>query len=276
MLKALLIRSLSGLVFLAVMVAGLLVHPTLYALLMVLVTGMITIEYFRITVKKGHIFAQCAVIFGGWMLFTLFHLLMRFHIPAQWFLLMALPLAAVWISLLYQKEEYAYQSAPWLFIPLLYIALPFSLTNLLAFNHAGIFSGKLLLALFILLWVSDVGAYLFGMSFGQQNGHKLFPRLSPKKSWEGFFGGLITALIAGYILYLTHWLPYHWIHGLILALILHVCGVWGDLAESQLKRHFGVKDSGKIMPGHGGLLDRFDGALMAFPVAIAYLKLIPF
>jgi len=258
----------------AVMITGLLLHPTPYVLLMMLVTGIMTMEYFRMTLGKQHAFAQFAVILGGWMLFALFYLSMRYHIPAAWFLLLVLPLSTVWISLLYQKNEQAYQSAPWLFIPLIYIALPFALTNILVFNQMGIFSGKLLLALFILLWVSDVGAYVFGMGFGQKNGHKLFPRLSPKKSWEGFFGGLVTALIAGYILHLVHWLPYHWIHCLVLSLLLHVCGVWGDLAESQLKRYFGQKDSGKIMPGHGGLLDRFDGALLAFPVAIAYLKLL--
>ena len=275
MIKTLLIRSLSGLVFMGFMVAGILVHPMLYALLIMLIISIMTVEYFRITIQKQHVFAQYTMIFTGWMLFLLFYLLMRYHIPAHWFLFLLLPLTTVWVSLLYQKEDQAYQSAPWLFISLIYIALPFALINLLVFDPIGFFSGKLLLALFILLWASDVGAYIFGMSFGQKNGHKLFPRLSPKKSWEGFFGGLIATLIGGYTLHLIHWLPYHWIHCLILALILHVCGVWGDLAESQLKRHFGVKDSGKIMPGHGGLLDRFDGALMAFPAAIAYLKLIP-
>jgi len=267
-------RCLSGLVFMVVMAAGLLVHPTIYALLFMLITGITTLEYFRVTVKKRHIFAQCAVILGGWMLFILFYLLMRFHIPAHWFLLMVLPPTAVWISLLYQKEEYAYQSAPWLFIPLLYIAFPFALTNILVFDGQGLFSGTLLLDLFIMLWASDVGAYIFGMAFGQKRGHKLFPRLSPKKSWEGFFGGLVTAMIAGYFLYLTHLMPYHWAHCLAIPLMLHGCGVWGDLAESQLKRHFEIKDSGKIMPGHGGLLDRFDSALLAFPMAIAYLQII--
>lgn len=125
----------------------------------------------------------------------------------------------------------------------------------------------------IILWSSDVGAYIFGMTFGQKHGHKLFPSISPKKSWEGYWGSLFTSLLAGYLLYRFSLLPTGIAHALVIALIINIFGTLGDLAESQLKRHFGVKDAGKIMPGHGGLLDRFDGAILSFPVAIAYLMI---
>ena len=274
MLKNLFIRSLSGLVFILIMVTGLLFHPTLYALLMVAIMGVMTVEYFCITLRRRHIFAQSVVVATGWLLFLLFWALMRYHLNEQWFLLLVFPITAVWISLLYQKRVDDYDKAPYLFIPILYIALPFALTTLLAFDASGSFSGITLLALFIILWASDVGAYLFGIAFGQKNGHKLFLSLSPKKSWEGFFGGAFTALCTSFILFQVGWLLYPLIHCLVISLLLHIFGVWGDLAESQLKRHYQIKDSGTIMPGHGGLLDRFDSALLAFPVVIAYIKLL--
>ena len=116
-----------------------------------------------------------------------------------------------------------------------------------------------------------VGAYLFGRAFGQKNGHKLFPSVSPKKSWEGYIGSLFVSAVVAFYLAKFDVLPFKMIHSVILALIINVFGTLGDLVESQLKRNFDVKDSGKIMPGHGGLLDRFDGALIAFPMAIAYI-----
>ena len=274
MFKNILIRTLSGLIFIIVMVVGLLFHPIPYALLMMLVMGIMTKEYFRITLNNRQIFAQIVTLAAGWLLFLLFYARMRYHLDGVWFLLLVFPVTTLWVHLLYQKRVKNYAKAPYLFIPVLYIALPFALTTLLAFDDSGNFYGKTLLSLFILLWASDVGAYLFGMTLGQKRGHKLFPSLSPKKSWEGFGGGLVTALTVGFVLHRVDWLPWAFMHCLILSALLHLFGVWGDLAESQLKRHFYVKDSGKMMPGHGGLLDRFDSALLAFPVAIAFIKLL--
>ena len=274
MFRNILIRTLSGLVFVAVMITGLLFYSIPYAILMMLIMGVLTLEYFRITLNNRQIFAQVMILATGWLLFLLFYAVMLYRLNGVWFLTLVFPIITVWISLLYQKRVKNYAKAPYLFIPIIYIAIPLSLTTLLAFDALGNYNGKVLLALFFLLWASDVGAYLFGMSFGQKNGHKLFPSLSPKKSWEGFGGGLITALIAGFMLFKIEWLSFSLIHCLILSALLHIFGVWGDLAESQLKRHFHVKDSGKMMPGHGGLLDRFDSMLFAFPVAIAFIKLL--
>jgi phosphatidate cytidylyltransferase len=241
---------------------------------MMLIIGIMTLEYFRITLGNSHIWSQYITIVCGWLLFFLFYLLMYHHIQGIWFLLLVFPISMIWILLLFQKSDIEYAKAPHLFVPIIYIALPFSLTNLLAFDALGNFDGFRLLSLFIILWCSDVGAYTIGMSFGQKNGHKLFPRISPKKSWEGFVGGLLFALLAGFLIHRIGWLPYPLIHCFAISLLLHLFGVGGDLAESQLKRHFEVKDSGKIMPGHGGLLDRFDSAILAFPVVIAYIKLL--
>lgn len=181
----------------------------------------------------------------------------------------ALPVSLILITLLWKKENYTLY--PYLLSSIVYIALPFTMLNLLAFDYAGRFNGVIVLALFIILWASDVGAYIFGMLFGQKNGHKLFPSISPKKSWEGYIGSLFVSAVVGFYLSKFDLLPFRFAPSIILAVIINVFATLGDLVESQLKRQFDVKDSGKIMPGHGGLLDRFDGALIAFPVAIAYI-----
>ena len=160
----------------------------------------------------------------------------------------------------------------------LYIALPFSMLNVLAFEQApnGItyqYNMQLPLCVFVFLWLNDTGAYCSGSLFGK---HKLFPRISPAKSWEGSVGGailvMIVAAIIGYFsntncqmsqLSITGWVG--------LGFIVVVFGTWGDLVESLFKRTLGIKDSGKILPGHGGMLDRFDSSLMAIPASVIYL-----
>ena len=132
-------------------------------------------------------------------------------------------------------------------------------------------SGIMLLCFFCIIWGSDVGAYIFGMALGQKYGKKLFPSISPKKSWIGFWGGLLTAVIVAVALHYAGVFTFGLVHCIAIAILLNVTGVYGDLIESQWKRHYEVKDSGTIIPGHGGLLDRFDSALMAIPVGIIYL-----
>ena len=123
------------------------------------------------------------------------------------------------------------------------------------------------LSIFIFLWLSDTGAYCVGSLIGK---HRLFERISPKKSWEGSIGGGVVAIGASFILahYFTIMSMWEWAG---LALVVVIFGTWGDLTESLLKRQLHVKDSGTILPGHGGMLDRFDSALMAIPAAVFYL-----
>jgi phosphatidate cytidylyltransferase len=165
-------------------------------------------------------------------------------------------------------KEYAYVLAG-----LLYIGLPVALSPFVVSTGSG-YSGLLMLAFFIIIWSSDVGAYCFGMLFGQKLWPaKMCPEISPKKSWAGFFGGWLTVLLAAYILLKTGMIAFPVVHVLVMASLMHITGVFGDLYESLWKRQFGVKDSGNIMPGHGGLLDRFDSALFAIPTAYVYLVL---
>ena len=157
----------------------------------------------------------------------------------------------------------------------MYIALPFALLNVLAFHSdetasLSQYNAILPLSIFIFNWVNDTGAYCTGMLFGK---HKLFERISPKKSWEGSIGGGIFCIIASFLL--SHFFPFMsngvWIG---LALTVVVFGTWWDLTESLLKRRLGIKDSGNILPGHGGMLDRFDSAILAIPAAVVYLYVV--
>ena len=156
----------------------------------------------------------------------------------------------------------------------LFLGLPFALLNVLAFHNdpASEFSSIsynpiLPLSIFIFLWLNDTGAYCIGSLIGK---HRLFERISPKKSWEGSIGGGVVAIGVSFIL--AHYFPFmsmmEWAG---LALVVVIFGTWGDLTESLLKRQLYVKDSGNILPGHGGMLDRFDSSLMAIPAAVVYL-----
>ena len=156
----------------------------------------------------------------------------------------------------------------------MYIALPFSTINLLAFQTTGgeqQYNALLPLSIFVFLWVNDSGAYCVGSLMGR---HKLFPRVSPGKTWEGSVGGGLLVLVAAAVI---GWLTGGETHSLSvpvwmgLGLVVVVFGTLGDLVESLFKRTLGVKDSGNILPGHGGMLDRFDSSLMAIPAAVIYL-----
>lgn len=191
-------------------------------------------------------------------------------------------LLAIALMIIFIRELYARKKSPILnlavsTLPVIYVALPFSLLSVLAHmtQATGVqgYSFILPLALFIFIWCNDVGAYCFGCTLGK---HRLFERVSPKKSWEGFFGGCFTSALAGFIISRIPVMAGNmsalvWIG---MAITVSVFGTWGDLVESLMKRELGVKDSGNILPGHGGMLDRFDSTLMAVPAVTVYLYLI--
>ena len=176
--------------------------------------------------------------------------------------------AILFIAELYRKKETPFTNIAITCIGLVYAVVPFALLNLI--GGIGLhYDAGLLIGYFILLWTSDSFAYVFGMLLGK---NRLFERISPKKSWEGFLGAIVCSSGSGYLLscYYTQLAPQHWI---AMAIIIVVTGTLGDLTESMLKRSLNVKDSGTILPGHGGLLDRFDGLLLSVPFIWAYLNL---
>jgi len=170
---------------------------------------------------------------------------------------------------LFQKRTLPFNDIAYTFLGILYVVVPFFAFISLGFVQ-GNFNYAIPLGFMILLWTNDTGAYLAGRSFGKR---KLFERISPKKTWEGFVGGVLLAVVVALNLekYFGALLTWQWV---ALAVIIGVFGTLGDLVESMLKRSLHVKDSGSILPGHGGLLDRFDGLLVAAPLVYLFLLLL--
>ena len=264
-------RTISGVLFLVIMVCGLIFNQYVYAALLIAMMVIMMLEFYSLTMEGRFKVSRGFAIFAGVTLFTLMFLSYAIGIPAKFIGLAIIPLIVVMILSLYSKDRAEFKIASNLYTGMIYIAMPLSLSNILVFK-GGEFSGLLMLSFFCIIWGSDVGAYCFGLLFGK-NGKKLFPSISPKKSWAGFWGGLLTAVITAIVLNLTGLLVMPWYHSLILAVLMHVAGVYGDLFESLWKRVYDVKDSGNIIPGHGGFMDRFDSAIFAIPTGALYLML---
>lgn len=264
-------RTLSGLAFGAVMLAALLTDRFVFGAVMLFALIVMMSEFLKMTCGNDYRFSQVLSILAGAVLFALTYLYKGFCLPGRFVALAFIPVFILMVNSLYVKDKTCFSKFSSIYAALVYIAVPWSLINFAAFNAAGEFNGIMLLCFFCIIWGSDVGAYIFGMSLGQKYGKKLFPSISPKKSWIGFWGGLLTAVIVAVALHFAGVFTFGLVHCIAIAILLNVTGVYGDLIESQWKRHYEVKDSGSIIPGHGGLLDRFDSALMAIPVGIIYL-----
>ena len=256
-----------------IMVACLMFNKFLFAGMMIFIMSVMLVEFYEITMGHSYTFSKVLAILAGIFLFGILFAASTYHIPMRFIALAMIPVFIVMINSLYVKDKEEYGKFSNIYTGLLYIAVPIALGNLIAFDKAGNFSGNLLLCFFIIIWCSDVGAFALGITLSKKFPKKLFPSVSPKKTWVGFIGGVVMSVVAAFVLYKTGLLKFPLIHSLILALIMSVAGVYGDLFESQWKRVFGVKDSGNIIPGHGGLLDRFDSTLMAMPFGAIYLAI---
>jgi phosphatidate cytidylyltransferase len=201
-------------------------------------------------------------------------------IPVKSFLVIIPFMILIMIMELYRIQDRHFDSLAHTFFPVLYTAVPFSLFPFSAFSHTGLssllphagitFSPGIIIGFFLLIWANDTGAYLAGVSIGK---HRLMESISPKKTWEGFFGGLLTAVLVSWLL--SAWLGVVGTTGwIVISLIVSVAGTYGDLIESMLKRSGGVKDSGTILPGHGGFLDRFDSTIISFPLVYLFISLL--
>lgn len=279
-MKNLITRSITGVIFVTAIVVCFM-RPEAMILLFALVTGLTVWEYtgivngienvcvnrFLATVAAVYFFLGMAGFCAG-------------IVPSAVFIPYLLTVVYMFIAELYTKAPNPINNWAYTMLSQMYIALPFAMVNVLAFRGVGnrvVYNYLAPLSIFVFLWTNDTGAYLSGSLFGK---HKLFPRVSPGKSWEGSIGGgllvlLVAALVGMYqnsdmhetatelILTVPQWMG--------LGLVVVLFGTWGDLVESLFKRTIGIKDSGNILPGHGGMLDRFDSSLMAFPAAVIYL-----
>jgi phosphatidate cytidylyltransferase len=172
----------------------------------------------------------------------------------------------IFITQLYLKNENPFRNIAFTLLGIFYVAVPFSMLNYIVF-HKGFYDCQILLGFFLILWANDTGAYLVGSRIGK---NKMFERVSPGKTWEGTIGGgvfgILTACFISY--YFTNLALSEW---LVIACLLVTIGTVGDLVQSTYKRSKNIKDSGSILPGHGGILDRFDSLLLATPFVFTYL-----
>jgi len=282
-MKNLITRTITGVIFVAAIVVSFM-DPIAMAALFALVTGLTIWEFTGLVnehVEATTINRTICTAAGVWFFLSVFGYCCEI-VPSAVFFAYLFTIIYLFISELYLKQENPINDWAYTMLSQMYIALPFATINVLAFNATQdgnvMFNSLLPLSVFIFLWVSDTGAYCCGSLFGK---HKLFPRISPGKSWEGSIGGGCFVIIAAIILwYFTKGnenpvLPsasvWAWIG---LGIVVCVFGTWGDLVESLFKRTIGIKDSGNILPGHGGMLDRFDSSLMAFPAAAIYVYLL--
>jgi len=261
---------MSATVYAALVVSAILVHPYYYGIVF-LILSLLTVRELMGLMKMSVVQTVLTMLMAG-VLFVAYYL---YGGLGSWLLLAYNGLLLVSLIIeLFAKAENPIHNWGYILASQAMIALPFAMMNTIIGT-----SKYLLLALFVLIWVNDSGAYIIGSLMGKRKGgnHKMFPRVSPNKSWEGLIGGVVFALLGGWVLYRVGWFDVlHGRHALwfamVFALLISAFGTLGDLMESLLKRTIGVKDSGKLMPGHGGALDRFDSLMLATPVI--YLLLI--
>jgi len=272
-------RSVTGIFIVMFVLGGLWLHPVSFFLVGAVMIAGTQREYY-IMVRGTGVRPQLATgIISGFLLYFTSTIIAIGWLPREGFLVLIPGIAIIMTIELFRNVERPFDSLAHTFFSILYTAVPFSMFPFAAFNHTGlrplvpmegiVFSPGILIGFFLLLWANDTGAYLVGSSLGR---HRLWERISPKKSWEGFFGGLILTMLIARLF--SGWLGVADMKGwMIIALIISVAGTVGDLLESMLKRSLGLKDSGTIMPGHGGFLDRFDSVVVAFPLVYLYLAI---
>lgn len=273
-MKDLFKRTVSGAGFVAIVAAGLLLNKYTFGVLMLLFLVAMMVEFYRMTMGGEYRFSQLLAIVAAAILFLLTFAYKGFDFPGRLVILAVIPLFIVMINSLYVKDKTDFGKFANIYTAILYISVPVTLSNFAVFNHTGEYSGMLLLCFFIIIWASDVGGYIFGVTLGQKFGKKLCPEISPKKSWVGFWGGLLLSISAAVALHYLGMFRFPLHHCIIAAVLMDITGVYGDLIESQWKRYYAVKDSGNVIPGHGGMLDRLDSALLAIPVGVIYLVVV--
>lgn len=275
-MKNLIQRVITGIVFGVVLIGSIICSPFSFGLLFCLISAMATAEFCNLMNRQEGIeINRNLCVLGSTILFLCFFYYGIYPVQTGIFSIYLVVLIYLMIRELYLKKDNPLNNWAYAMLSQIYVGLPFALLNVLAFQDNGAYSAPqyvfiMPLSIFIFIWMNDTFAYFTGMLLGK---HRLFERISPKKSWEGSIGGGVFCIGAAFVL--AHFFPIMsiglWVG---LALVVVVFGTWGDLTESLMKRFLGIKDSGNILPGHGGLLDRFDSAIMAIPAAVFYLYIV--
>lgn len=267
-------RAVTGVLFVIVLVGCILYSPLSFGILFTIISALSVHEFAQLVSKSSEVSINKTItaLGGAYLFLALMSFCTQQSVGARVFLPYLGLLLYMMITELYLKKKNPTGNWAYSMLSQLYVALPFALLNILAFQNSPetgsvTYNPILPLSIFVFIWLSDTGAYCVGSLIGK---HRLFERISPKKSWEGSIGGGIFSIASS--LGFAHFFPFmpgwQWVG---LAIVVVIFGTWGDLTESLMKRQLGIKDSGNILPGHGGMLDRFDSALMAIPAAVVYL-----
>lgn len=272
------LRAITGVLFVAVLAGCILFSPLSFGILFTLIAALSVYEFGGLMNQSGEVRINRMItsLGGAYLVLALMSYCIQSS-GSKVFLPYLGLLVYLMVAELYLKRENPIGNWAYSMLSQLYVALPFALLNVLAFHNDAAYPESsvsynpvLPLSIFVFIWLSDTGAYCVGSLIGK---HRLFERISPKKSWEGSIGGGILSIAAAFVF--ARLFPFMTIAEWAgLALVVVVFGTWGDLAESLMKRQLGIKDSGNILPGHGGILDRFDSALLAIPASVVYLTLL--
>ena len=266
-------RIVFGALFAAIVVVGTVVLPPLFHLLMAFSIAWALHEFFAMSVgKSGFIAERILAILGAELLYA-FLVLYKTGVLTQLSLISVafIPVFLLMIVPIWHKDHSNHGKLAYIFAGLGYIGFPMALVPVLQY-HAGEQDGWLILGLLLTIWVSDVGAYFIGTALGQRpNSIKLAPAISPKKSLWGLAGAVLFGVGSAVALHYLGVFKFPLAHSMVIGGIASLGGLLGDLVESMWKRYFGVKDSGNLIPGHGGLYDRLDSAIIALPMITVYL-----
>ena len=264
-------RAITGFFFVIVMIGSMLFGHYPFGIFYLILSLLCLNEFYGLIKQSGFKPNATTGLLNGAYIYALFAFITYQDTPElhKLLFLLTLTIAAVFIQELFKRSKTPFTDIAYTFLGLVLVCMPFTFFHALAYLKGG-FNFHYPLAFLILLWANDTGAYLVGRAFGRT---KLFERHSPKKTWEGFIGGI--AIGAGVALIINYYFKdLAWNEWVIMAVLISCFGTLGDLVESMFKRSINVKDSGGILPGHGGLLDRFDGLFIAAPIVYTYLYLI--
>jgi phosphatidate cytidylyltransferase len=262
-------RLITGILGSAAVITGVCYSEWTYFTLFFTLCGLALFEFYKLVGLDGMVPQRTLGIVIGLLIFSFtFFIEQETADPKYFFLVFPLASVVFMIKLYKKTERKPFTNIAFTFLGIFYIATPLSLLHIAVYEN-GVYNFEIILGLLLILWASDTGAYFAGTLFGKR---KLFERISPKKSWEGFFGGAALALVItyGFTQFFHSLHSYQWY---IIAILIIVGGTFGDLVESLLKRSIEIKDSGTVLPGHGGFLDRFDGLLISAPFIVAYLEI---
>jgi phosphatidate cytidylyltransferase len=255
-------RTLTGAIFVIVVIGSVLMGPYTFAALFLIVNILGLAEFYSLLEKNGTRVQKFSGIFQGSFLLVIVFLHQANSLPIDFLFLSPALLLFLFANELFLDRPNPFSSIAYTLLGIIYISLSLSLFILIPFvASGGSYNSFILIGYFVILWTSDTAAYLVGSRFGKT---RLMERISPKKSWEGVIGGIVCGLIAAYVLsnYYPQFTLLQW---LLIAMVIMVTGIIGDLVESMFKRNIQVKDTGHILPGHGGILDRFDALIFSAP-----------